>query len=224
MTGRSLDEDHQVVGNLQREIAALPGAVDVFVRQRQDYPTMDMNVDRILANEAGLTQKDVATSLLISLSTNGQVAPNQWLDLQNGVNYQVAAQTPQYKINTFDAMRRMPITAPSGGVKQLLQNLARLKRNISPEIESHYNTQPVVDIFASPDRRDLGGSRRTSKGLLPERPTLPRGTTIDLRGQATLPTSLKINQLFDQSLFVRAAAWNTYHLWWRKGSQIACRN
>jgi multidrug efflux pump subunit AcrB len=100
VTGRSLDQDHQVVGNLlreitQREIAALPGAVDVFARQRQDYPTMDVNVDRILANEAGVTQKDVATSLLISLSTNRQVAPNQWLDLQNGVNYQVAAQTPQ---------------------------------------------------------------------------------------------------------------------------------
>src|ERR1700735_297729 len=133
VTGRSLDQDHQVVGNLQREIAALPGAVDVFVRQRLDYPTMDVNVDRILANEAGVTQKDVATSLLIALSTNGQVAPNQWLDLQNGVNYQVAAQTPQYKINTFDAMRRTPITAPSGGVKQLLYNLARLKRNNSPE-------------------------------------------------------------------------------------------
>src|SRR5580658_5834768 len=81
-----------------------PGAVDVFVRQRQDYPTMDVNVDRILTNEAGLTQKDVASSLLISLSTNGQVAPNQWLDLQNGVNYLFAEQKTPYKINTFDAM------------------------------------------------------------------------------------------------------------------------
>jgi len=191
VTGRSLDQDHQVVETLQREIAALPGAVDVFVRQRQDYPTMDISVDRILANEAGLTQKDVATSLLISLSTNGQVAPNQWLDLQNGVNYQVAAQTPQYKISTFDAIQRMPITAPSGGVKQLLYNLARLKRNTSPEIESHYNIQPVVDIFASPDQRDLGSFAADIDRIIDRtRPTLPRGTTIDLRGQVdTMRTS-----------------------------------
>ena len=76
---------------------------------------MDVNVDRILANEAGLTQKDVASSLLISLSASGQVAPNEWLDPKNGVNYQVAAQTPQYKIDTFDAMQRTPITAPRAG-------------------------------------------------------------------------------------------------------------
>jgi multidrug efflux pump subunit AcrB len=191
VSGRSLDQDHQVVGKLQREIAALPGAVDVFIRQRMDYPTMDVNVDRIMANEAGLTQKDVATSLLIALSTNGQVAPNQWLDLQNGVNYQVAAQTPQYKINTFDAMRLTPITAPSGRVKQLLDNLARLKRNTSPEIESHYDIQPVVDIFASPDRRDLGSfAADIGRIIARTRPTLPRGTTIDLRGQVdTMRTS-----------------------------------
>ena len=76
---------------------------------------MDVNVDRILADEAGLTQKDVASSLLISLSASGQVAPNEWLDPKNGVNYQVAAQTPQFKIDTFDAMQRTPITPPSGG-------------------------------------------------------------------------------------------------------------
>ena len=97
------------------------------------------------------------------------MAPNQWLDPKNGVNYQVAAQTPQYKIDTFDAMQRTPITAPSGGTKQLLYNLARLKRNNSPEVESHYNIQPVVDIFASPDQRDLGGLARTSRRLSPKR-------------------------------------------------------
>ena len=113
VTGNNLDQNAQVAQKLQREVAGLPGAVDVFIRQRLDYPTVDVNVDRILADEAGLTQRDVASSLLISLSASGQVAPNQWLDPQNGVNYQVAAQTPQYKIDTFDAMQRTPITAVS---------------------------------------------------------------------------------------------------------------
>jgi multidrug efflux pump subunit AcrB len=191
VAGNKLDQDYQVAQKLQNEIAGLPGAVDVFVRQRLDYPTVDVNVDRILANEAGLTQRDVASSLLISLSASGQLAPNQWLDPQNGVNYQVAAQTPQYKIDSLDAMQRTPITALSGGAKQLLSNLAGLKRNISPEIESHYDIQPVVDIFASPDQRDLGGLAADIEGIIAKmRPTLPRGTTIDLRGQVdTMRTS-----------------------------------
>ena len=191
VTGNNLAENSQVAQKLQSEIAGLPGAVDVFVRQRLDYPTVDVNVDRILANEAGLTQKDVASSLLISLSASGQVAPNEWLDPKNGVNYQVAAQTPQFRIDTFDAMQRTPITAPAGGTTQLLYNLARLKRNNSPEVESHYDIQPVVDIFASPDRRDLGGLATDIEGIIAKtRPTLQRGTTINLRGQVdTMRTS-----------------------------------
>jgi multidrug efflux pump subunit AcrB len=191
VTGKDLIENSRVAQKLQNEIAGLPGAVDVFVRQRLDYPTVDVNVNRILADEAGMTQKDVATSLLISLSASGQVAPNQWLDPQNGVNYQVAAQTPQYKIDTFDSMQRTPITALSGGAKQLLYNLAQLKRNNSPEIESHYDIQPVVDIFASPDQRDLGGLAADIEGIIAKmRPTLPRGTSIELRGQVdTMRTS-----------------------------------
>lgn len=189
--GNSLEQNAQVAQKLQHEIAGLPGAVDVFIRQRLDYPTVDVNVDRILADEAGLTQRDVASSLLISLSASGQVAPNQWLDPQNGVNYQVAAQTPQYKIDTFDAMQRTPITAPSGRAQQLLSNLARLKRNNSPEIESHYDIQPVIDVFATPDKRDLGGLATDIEQIIATmRPSLPRGTTIDLRGQVdTMRTS-----------------------------------
>jgi multidrug efflux pump subunit AcrB len=189
--GNNLNQSAQVATKLQNAISGLPGAVDVFVRQRLDYPTVDVNVDRILANESGLTQRDVASSLLISLSASGQVAPNQWLDPQNGVNYQVAAQTPQYKIDTFDAMRRTPISPPSGGATQLLYNLAGLKRNNSPEIESHYDIRPVIDIFASPDKRDLGGLATDIEKIIAKiRPTLPGGTSIDLRGQVdTMRTS-----------------------------------
>jgi len=191
VTGNNLAQNSQVAQKLQSEIAGLPGAVDVFVRQRLDYPTVDVNVDRILAGEAGLTQRDVASSLLISLSASGQVAPNQWLDPQNGVNYQVAAQTPQYKIDTFDAMQRTPITAPTGGRQQLLSNLAQLKRSNSPEIESHYDIQPVIDVFASPDRRDLGGLATDIERIIAKmRTSLPRGTSIELRGQVdTMRTS-----------------------------------
>jgi multidrug efflux pump subunit AcrB len=191
VAGNDLAENSQIARKLQTEIAGLPGAVDVFIRQRLDYPTVDVNVDRILAGEAGMTQKDVASSLLISLSASGQVAPNEWLDPKNGVNYQVAAQTPQFKIDNLDAMQRTPITPASGGAIQLLYNLARLKRNNSPEVESHYNIQPVIDIFASPDQLDLGGLATGIEEIIARtRAKLPRGTTVGLRGQVdTMRTS-----------------------------------
>jgi multidrug efflux pump subunit AcrB len=107
------------------------------------------------------------------------------------VNYQVAAQTPQYKVDTFDAMQRTPITSVSGGTKQLLSNLARLNRNNSPEIESHYDIQPVIDIFATPDKRDLGGLATDIEQIIAKtHSTLPSGTTIEVRGQVdTMRTS-----------------------------------
>jgi len=112
------------------------------------------------------------------------VAPNQWLNPQNGVNYNVAVQTPQYAVPTFDAMQRTPITAVGGGGTQLLDNLASLQRTTSAEIISHYDVQPVIDIYASPDRRDLGGFAADVNRIIDKtRTRLPRGASIELRGQ-----------------------------------------
>ena len=184
VTGNDSTANSRIAAQLRDEIARLPGAVDTFVRQQVDYPTVKVNVDRIKADESGLTQRDVANSLLISLSSSGQVAPNQWLNPENGVNYNVAVQTPQYVVATFDAMQRTPVTAPAGGGTQLLDNLASLQRTTSAEIESHYNVQNVTDVYASPDRRDLGGFAVDVNRIIDKiRHSLPRGTTIDLRGQ-----------------------------------------
>ncbi|HEY6342735.1 MAG TPA: efflux RND transporter permease subunit [Bryobacteraceae bacterium] len=185
VTGNDASANYQIAAQLRDEIARLPGAVDTSVRQPVDYPTVKVNVDRIKANQSGLTQQNVAQSLLISLSSSGQVAPNQWLNPNNGVNYQVAVQTPQYDVPTFDAMQRTPITALSAGRPvQLLDNLASLERITSPEIESHYDVQGVVDVYASPDQRDLGGFAKDVTRIIDKtRPALARGTTIELRGQ-----------------------------------------
>jgi len=184
VTGNDAVANHRIATRLRDEIARLPGAVDTFVRQQVDYPTVKVNVDRIKADGSGLTQRDVASSLLISLSSSGQVAPNQWLNPQNGVNYNVAVQTPQYAVPTFDAMQRTPITAVGGGGTQLLDNLASLQRTTSAEIISHYDVQPVIDIYASPDRRDLGGFAADVNRIIDKtRTRLPRGASIELRGQ-----------------------------------------
>jgi len=184
VTGKDVLTNYRIAGQIRDAIAMLPGAVDTFVRQQVDYPTVKVNVDRVKANESSLTQKDVADSLLISLSSSGQVAPNQWLNPENGVNYNVAVQTPQYAVPTFTAMQRTPVTTLAGGPTQLLDNLASLQRTTSEEIESHYNVQPVVDVYASPDRRDLGGFANDVDRILAKvRKGLPRGTTVDLLGQ-----------------------------------------
>ena len=186
--------DIQVVGRgkgnfelaekLMRKVAALPGAVDVHIHQQVTYPTMLVNVDRSRARQIGLTQQDVAQSMLISLTGTGQTAPNEWLNPLNGVNYQVVVQTPIYRVNTLQDLGRTPVTSPNGNASQLLGNLVNFKRDASPIIVNHYNIQPVFDIYADVDRRDLGGvADQIRKIMDDERKTLPVGTTLELRGE-----------------------------------------
>jgi multidrug efflux pump subunit AcrB len=151
----------------------------------------------------GLTQNDVTSSMLISLSGNGAVAPNFWLNWSNGVTYNVGVQTPQYRIDSLDALLRTPISpktspAASGttdpladgnpgamaGSTQLLSNLATVRRGYAPVIVNHYNVWPVFDVYANVDRRDLGGVGSDVQRIMQEEEKrLPRGTTFALRGQ-----------------------------------------
>jgi multidrug efflux pump subunit AcrB len=170
------------------------GAVDVHINQEVNTPAIDFNVDRSKADQAGLTQRDVANSMLISLSSSGQTAPNQWLNPVNGVNYNVAVQTPQNRIDSLDAIRRTPITAASGGSTQLLDNLlSGVKRTVTTTLISHYNVQPVFDVLANTDQRDLGGVAGDIRKIIDEeRQHLPRATTIAIRGQVdTMQTSFR---------------------------------
>jgi CzcA family heavy metal efflux pump len=184
VVGRNAAANYKIAKDLERRVKLVAGAVDVHVHQEVSYPEVRVNVDRTKANEVGLTQRDVANSLLISLSSSGQIAPNQWLNPLNGVNYQVAVQTPTYKVDSFDALSRTPITAPGGGSTQLLSNLASMSRGTSVAIVNHYNVQPTFDVYANTDLRDLGGVSSDIRRVIEDaRKHLPRGTTIDLRGQ-----------------------------------------
>src|SRR5579871_2424585 len=195
VTGRDSKPNYLAAKAMAARIAQIPGAADVHVHQVVDAPELDVNVDRVKAGQVGLTQRDVANSVLISLSGSGQVAPNQWLNWQNGVNYQILVQTPQYKLDSVDSLMQTPISplnsslvtntassmagvaatndtstgaAPSqtssaygnpGALPygtQLLANLATLGHASAPQIINHYNVQPVFDVYANVDRRDLG--------------------------------------------------------------------
>ena len=187
--------DVQVVGrdprnvgiaeDLVRRIAAIPGAADVRLQQVPRYPEFDVDVDRWMARQIGFTESNVAQSMLVSLSGTAQANPNYWLNVQTGVNYPVIVQTPQYRIDSVDALATTPIAVPGQPRPQLLTNLASIRRNVAPGVISHYNVQPVLDVLAACDRADLWSVSSAVERIVDEvRPTLPRGTFITIRGQA----------------------------------------
>jgi len=169
---------------LAREIAKIPGAVDVRVQQVMDAPELRFAVDRTKAQQIGLSQRDVSSDLLISLSSSGQTAPNFWLDPRNGVQYGVNVMTPQYRMGTMEALDNTPVTVPGQAQPQLFGNLATSTRGITPAVVNHYNAQPVFDVYASADRRDLGAvAREIDEVVAKMKPNFPKGTEVTMRGQ-----------------------------------------
>ncbi len=162
--------DIQVIGLNQRanfdyakkildKIKHVPGIVDARLRQAYNYPQFTVNVDRSLARELGITQLDVANNMLVSLSGSFQTSPTFWLDPENHVSYQITTQTPQYNLDSLQALRNILITSngASNTQPQILGALGTIKRGATSVVESHYNVQPVIDMFAAVQDRDLGG-------------------------------------------------------------------
>ena len=149
--------NYAVALKLLERMRDVRGAVDVHIQQVVSYPIFFVDVDRTRADEIGLTERDVATDLLISLSGSVQTAPNYWLNPVNGVNYSIAVQTPQYKIDSLDALRQSPISAGKLPTPQLLENLAPIHRSNTPAVISHYAIAPVYDVCVNVQGRDLGG-------------------------------------------------------------------
>jgi len=183
VTGRD-PKDYDLANDIKARVTQIPGAADVHVHQVVHGPDLRVNVDRTRAEQIGLTQNDVARTMLVSLSSSGQNAPNYWLNFQNGVNYQVAVQTPQYKIDTLQDLRNTPVVAPNLPRPELLGNLATIERRESPIIVNHYNVQPVFDVLANVQGRDLGGvADQINKVVDEAKSKLPRGTFLSVRGQ-----------------------------------------
>src|SRR6058998_1491351 len=184
IVGQDKKADYDVAVRLAAELRRIPGAVDVRVQQVVNMPEFLFSVDRIRAQQLGLTQRQVASNLLISLSSSGQTAPNFWLNPQNGVSYSVAVRTPLSKINSLDALTGTPVTAPGLATPQLFGNLATSTRQTAFAVVNHYNTQPVSDVYAAVDDRDLGGVAGDVDGVVAKiSQSLPKGTHIVVRGQ-----------------------------------------
>ena len=185
--GRDLVENRKVATRIAERVRKIPGAVDVRVQQPADLPRFRVLVDRDRASELGLTERDVANSVLLSLSGSGQVQPAYWLNPRIGIQYLVNLRVPEVAMNSLESLAGIPITASTNatGDGQILANLATVVRTNGPAVLSHYNVQPVIDVFGGVDGRDLGGVLRDLEPILDEaRKELPRGSTIQLRGQA----------------------------------------
>jgi multidrug efflux pump subunit AcrB len=181
---RNEDRNFEIAGEISRRISAIPGATDVHVHQVKDVPMMRVNVDRDRASQMGYSQKDVAQGMLISLSSSFQVGANYWINPANGVDYNVAVQTPTYRVDSSQALMNTPISGGAGQTTQMLSNVASVTRGLTSALISHYNVQPVYDVFANIQDRDLGGvAGEVDKVIAEYSGKLPAGSTIDTRGQ-----------------------------------------
>ncbi|HWE02947.1 MAG TPA: efflux RND transporter permease subunit [Tepidisphaeraceae bacterium] len=177
------EKNFVVAEELRKEISGIPGAVDVHVHQVMKTPDLNVMVNRTMADQVGVTQQRVANDVLISLSSSGIISPNYWLDPRRGVQYSVSVMTPQYQINSINALQNTPVTTPTGSA-ELLGNFATIERGYSPTNISHYNITPTFDVQANVQDTDLGSvSNRIDKLIQNIKPKLPKGTTITVLGQ-----------------------------------------
>ena len=185
VTGMNQTGDYVIAENLANEMRRIPGAVDVHVQQALDDPTLHLDVDRSRAQRVGLQARDVAQNLLISLSSSFQTAPAFWLDPQNGVEYQVAVQSPQYRVDSFQALENTPVTGDNPNTPpQILGNLVNVSTVARQAEISHYNVQPMINVYAAVEGRDLGAvSNDVIRLVHAAEPQLPRGSHIVMRGQ-----------------------------------------
>ena len=185
IVGTNQPGNYVVAQKLASEMRHIPGAVDVHVQQAFDAPTLFMNIDRTRVQSVGMQARDVAQNVLVSLSSSFQTAPAFWLDPRNGINYSVAVQTPQYRIDSYQALQNTPVSGSiPGATPQILENLVTTSTTARPASISHYNSQPMINVYASVDGRDLGAvSEEVFKQVAAIEKDLPRGSHIVVRGQ-----------------------------------------
>jgi CzcA family heavy metal efflux pump len=182
--GSNVDGNRAVADHILNQVRAVPGVVDARIQQQFDYPDFEVAVDRTKAQQNGLNEHDVVTSVLDTLSGSFQTAPIFFLNPQNGVNYNVAAQAPQYDIQSLRDLQNIPVTGPTAMGPEILADVATIKRSQEMAAIDHYNIQRVIDIYTNVQGRDLGAVGRDIQRIVDaNRGQLPRGSFITVKGQ-----------------------------------------
>jgi multidrug efflux pump subunit AcrB len=188
--GNDLRANRKYANELLSRIKQIPGIADARIQQAFQQPTLNVNVDRSLAGLVGLSEKDAATAMQTTLSGSSQTSPTYWLNPRTGVSYPVSIQTPPRILYTMNDLKNIPVTTGSSTGTQLLGGLATVQRTSSNAVVSHYNVRPVIDIYATPQGRDLGGvAADIRKVIQATTHDVPNGASVFLRGQVTTMTS-----------------------------------
>jgi multidrug efflux pump subunit AcrB len=184
IVGFDVQGNRTFANNLLQKLHSVAGAVDLHIHQTGDYPQFNVDVDRTKAQLLGLTEQAVASNMLVSLSGSFQTSPSFWVDPKSGTQYQVATQTPQFRLETLNDLGNTPLSGGVGG-SQILSNLASIHRSVAPAVVSHYNATPAIDIYGSVQGVDLGYvSVQIGKILVAAEHDLPKGSHVVLRGQS----------------------------------------
>ena len=185
ITGTKQDETEAFGFRILRQIRTIPGLVDARMQQSSSLPMLKVDADRSRMAQLGLTERDVTNALATTLAGTSQSAPSFWLNPKNGVSYNMTAQTPEYKMDSLAALQNLSVTGSSGNTTpQVLGGLIRISRTQGPNVVTHFNIQPTIDLFAATQDRDLGAvSHDVQKVIDANMKYLPRGATVTLRGQ-----------------------------------------
>ena len=189
--GQDMQTNHELASHVMSQLLHVPGLTDLRIQQETDYPRLNVTVDRTKAAQGGYTDRDITGSMLVSLSGSFQTTPTFFLNWQNGVQYSLVTQMPQYRIQSLDDIRNMPISAPAMVHPEILSDVASISRGNEMEVVSHYNIRRVVDIYGAVQDRDLGAvGREVNRIVDANRKLLPRGNFFRVRGQLdTMQTS-----------------------------------
>ena len=186
VAGPNQVKDHAVAAEILRRIAAVRGVADPRIQQSSRYPQFRIDVDRARIAQLGLTERDVTSSLATMAAGTGQTAPSYFLNPTNNVNYLIVAKTPEHQIDSLADLQTLPITGGAGTTPQTLGGLATIRREQANAVVSHYNIAPVIDVYASPQGRDLAAVAHDVQQIIDQvQKTAPKGVTITLRGQVT---------------------------------------
>jgi multidrug efflux pump subunit AcrB len=190
IAGPDIKKNEAYAKSLLRKMLTIPGAVDLHIQQPYDYPQLNVDVDRSKAQLLGLTQQNVATNMLVSLSGSFQTTPSFWIDPKTGTQYNVVSQTPQFRLASLNDLGNTPLSQPGGngpgtnGTSQILSSVATFHRSVGPSVVSHYNAQTAFDIYGSVQDSDLGFvAAQVYKVLKDSKKDLPKGSQIGLKGQ-----------------------------------------
>ncbi len=195
--GANTVENFRYANDLLRRIKLIPGVADARIQQSPNNPSFDVNVDRTRAQYVGLTARDVTNSMVVNLAGSSQVAPTFFLDPNNGVSYSIVMQTPQYQIDSLNKLEALPISSAGIPTAPMLGGIADIKRSTSSAVVSQYDIQTMVQIFATPQGRDLGAvAADINKVIADTAKDLPRGSRVVLLGQVETMNSAFAGLLF----------------------------